>query len=687
MGKGLIIGLCLLLSIGSAKSQVTIGSGIAPNKGALLDLKQEEKTDGSANSSKGIMLPRVKLSDMDKLQMGTTLIQDVDNGGNQHAKHAGLVVYNISGAQIPKCAPIPDGIYIWDGVKWEGIGVEKVDPATLTISSSNIDFPSGQDLRTMPTTPTSFTVDWTPSDNPVTYTNEPHATWGGISFNGANTPLANGNLTTSPTTFSLLPDAMTADDIDPTKPNGNLFRTKQNTLTFKVANECGADITEIRVINQTNKALTLQTPFKEATVNSSETNDIKSNAQWKLKSIVPNDNTNAIFTADGVSTLKLDGTNLTTGTTQGTELKNNSYKENATDPDSKLSYTITVDATKARYSVLTFEDAAPAKRFSDVTLTILQCTNVGQHPTIEQWALSAGFTQQEIDAVKSTGADSRKLANGLQMHRVKDTPRGTNQIFLSSNFGANPQNDDERWMIHNLDATAYDGVTHPDRELSGPNRNSGDSYNTAYWVYPSNLTNPSTYNNNERLGLLYTWDAATAGKGGKSGTANLGNESGQPPSAANKIQGICPSGWHLPSDYDWTVLENRFISNTNDFSSTANIGGTLLNPAEVTTTSNQGRGTHGKSMKEVCEPSDAIKTHQGTSNGIGAWARPGFEVFLAGRAYSGSAVNYQSLACFWLASSYASASAWYRDLSSNNSQVVRGYANRYYLFSVRCKKD
>lgn len=40
------------------QAQVTIGSGIAPDQNALLDLKE----NGSGSSSKGLLLPRVALS-------------------------------------------------------------------------------------------------------------------------------------------------------------------------------------------------------------------------------------------------------------------------------------------------------------------------------------------------------------------------------------------------------------------------------------------------------------------------------------------------------------------------------------------------------------------------------------------------------------------------------------------------
>lgn len=90
-------------------SQVTIGSGIAPNKGALLDLKENNATTG-ANSTRGLLLPRVNLTHKN------SLIDIADISYEETAvqiAHAGLVVYNIN-EKFDK----GEGLHIWDGTKW-----------------------------------------------------------------------------------------------------------------------------------------------------------------------------------------------------------------------------------------------------------------------------------------------------------------------------------------------------------------------------------------------------------------------------------------------------------------------------------------------------------------------------------------------------------------------------------------
>lgn len=70
-------------------SQVTIGSGIEPAQGALLDLKQTNSV--AANSSKGFLLPRVSLTIVNQL----TDISDVTTSDpDQLLLHTGLTVYN-----------------------------------------------------------------------------------------------------------------------------------------------------------------------------------------------------------------------------------------------------------------------------------------------------------------------------------------------------------------------------------------------------------------------------------------------------------------------------------------------------------------------------------------------------------------------------------------------------------------
>ena len=85
------------------------------------------------------------------------------------------------------------------------------------------------------------------------------------------------------------------------------------------------------------------------------------------------------------------------------------------------------------------------------------------------------------------------------------------------------------WMKENLRTTKY---------ADGTSISNGSTTSTtiAYWYYPNNdAFYKTTY------GLLYNWKAV------------MGNSSSSS-SNPSGVQGICPTGWHVPSDAEWTQL-------------------------------------------------------------------------------------------------------------------------------------
>ncbi|WP_413513123.1 hypothetical protein [Myroides odoratus] len=114
--KTIILIGALVTTAVQVKAQVTVGSEIAPVQGALLDLKSYDDgtaTNGGRNATKGLLLPRVELSNLNKLIISGEEIVDSQYGGNQYKAHIGLVVFNIS-----TTAPFVPGLYVWDGSKW-----------------------------------------------------------------------------------------------------------------------------------------------------------------------------------------------------------------------------------------------------------------------------------------------------------------------------------------------------------------------------------------------------------------------------------------------------------------------------------------------------------------------------------------------------------------------------------------
>jgi uncharacterized protein (TIGR02145 family) len=263
---------------------------------------------------------------------------------------------------------------------------------------------------------------------------------------------------------------------------------------------------------------------------------------------------------------------------------------------------------------------------------------------------------------------------------------GVYDEFYSAHFGAAG-----RWMTTNLTAWAYDGISHSaSRTLTGPNANSGEAYNTAYWCYPkpdapvaAGESAPADWNRQQ--GLLYTWDAATAGKGEADGHGSTTDETGD--NTYPRVQGICPAGWHLPSDYEWTELENAIIKNTTNYANAAqNIDpgdDSALLPQANTSTPRDFRGTtHGQAMKDVCGVGGQDPKGSGKPLASG-----GFSVLPVSIASAGSTVYFGERATFWSSSSWNRNNALYRRIDSSHANVRWDYVFRYHLFSVRFKKD
>ena len=113
------------------------------------------------------------------------------------------------------------------------------------------------------------------------------------------------------------------------------------------------------------------------------------------------------------------------------------------------------------------------------------------------------------------------------------------------------------WMNENLRATTMhttrDNAGETVVTISGPG--TGAISEGAYRWGNSPVSGASA----AREGLLYTWGAATNGKAvvGDYGPDVTTDEGGL--NEGEQIQGICPPGWHLPSDKEWTDLENGII--------------------------------------------------------------------------------------------------------------------------------
>jgi hypothetical protein len=92
-------------------AQVTIGCGMAPKEGAILDLNGNvpDASNAQVNSTKGLLLPRVKLEAINSLSPAIPGYTT----GKADLTHTGLMVYNVN-----TTPPFVPGVYTWNGKEW-----------------------------------------------------------------------------------------------------------------------------------------------------------------------------------------------------------------------------------------------------------------------------------------------------------------------------------------------------------------------------------------------------------------------------------------------------------------------------------------------------------------------------------------------------------------------------------------
>lgn len=116
MKKTLFTAITLLFIICNVNAQTVIGGGNLSEIGAILDFKEFEANDANNNTTanKGVLLPRVLLTDVNDLKPAVTAATD-----NDKKSHIGLIIYHVGGNNIK------EGLKIWTGTKWSEVRGEE----------------------------------------------------------------------------------------------------------------------------------------------------------------------------------------------------------------------------------------------------------------------------------------------------------------------------------------------------------------------------------------------------------------------------------------------------------------------------------------------------------------------------------------------------------------------------------
>ena len=158
-----------------------------------------------------------------------------------------------------------------------------------------------------------------------------------------------------------------------------------------------------------------------------------------------------------------------------------------------------------------------------------------------------------------------------------------------------------------------------------------------YYVYDYHGTDveaAKATTNYETYGVLYNWSAVMT-------------------------EGVCPSGWHVPSDGEWQTMEMS------------------LGMSEANASSNSWRGS---------PVGDYLKSTSGWYNNVNASNSSGFTGLPGGQSWSGG-FYYNGSHGLWWSASESDSNSWRRVLHTDFDSVDRSSDSRDVGFSARCVRD
>jgi len=286
------------------------------------------------------------------------------------------------------------------------------------------------------------------------------------------------------------------------------------------------------------------------------------------------------------------------------------------------------------------------------------CWNTTGNPTLEN---NEGFTNDGVGAgffsstMKGLTEGITYFVKAYAINNI-DTSYGEQKVFIAFECATSTLTDydgntyltvrigNQCWMKENLKVSHYsDGTAIPLLEADS-DWDTLSLLDKAYCFYENSNLNEDIY------GALYTWETAMNG----SESSNI---------VPSGVQGICPTGWHLPSENEWKELELHLGMSQSEADK---IGW---------------RGTDEGGMLKETDTIHWENPNEGATNSSGFSALPG-----GGRSYGGMFFDLGTTATFWT-STESGKSAWRRRLSYDYSKFYRSTIPKNNGFSVRCLRD
>ena len=272
--------------------------------------------------------------------------------------------------------------------------------------------------------------------------------------------------------------------------------------------------------------------------------------------------------------------------------------------------------------------------------------------------------------IQPTLEDTQVNVNGTNISTtIEGLEPNTNyyvRAFLTNTFGEFYSNEvsfmTEEEITGSCDGVPYDSIVYGTQEWTVENachityrdgtpipevtdNTEWESLTTGAWCY---------YENDETKGKLYNWYAVMGIHDAIETTPN---------------KEFAPEGWHVPSDNEWTTLENQLIANGYNYDDTTTEN--KIAKAMASTTGWISTTTTG-----------AIGNDQSLNNDSG------FNAFPEGYRTNDGSFNYEGFyAIFWSSTELNANRAWYRLLYYIDSDLFRFNDNKRDGFSVRFVRD
>jgi uncharacterized protein (TIGR02145 family) len=224
-----------------------------------------------------------------------------------------------------------------------------------------------------------------------------------------------------------------------------------------------------------------------------------------------------------------------------------------------------------------------------------------------------------IDSITYTGAGGGGIVSNP----------GPGVSFNGYNYSTIILGNGQEWMAENLRTTTY---ANGDQIPNVTDPTQWSNLTTGAWCH---YNNDSQYEN--PYGKLYNWYAVSDSRN------------------------VCPTGWHVPTDADWSILINYL-----DPSATGNLGN---------------NNSAGAPMKSI-GTQYWLSPNWGANNSIGFSGLPG-----GFRDYQGPFYNISRNGYWWSSTDISAGVGWLRILSYDTYNAIKSNYPKNFGLSIRCIKN